>query len=350
MLTALAFAAIIILLILVHELGHFITAKLSGVKVEEFGFGLPPRMVGVRWGETIYSLNWLPLGGFVKMLGEEDPSAPRSLASKSVGTRLLVLSAGSLMNALLPFILFSVSLMIPRQVIVGDVRINEVMADSPAARVGLQAGDIITSVDNATVRNTADLRYQLQLNLGNQISLGTRRDGTERTVSLVPRWNPPEGQGAIGISIGMANSYTISESYPVWRAVPLGVQTCWNSFVLVKNEIVGWFVRRTVPQVAGPVGIVQITGEVAKRGFSPLFEFAAFLSINLGIINLFPIPALDGGRIAFVLLEWLRRGKRISPKIEGMMHLIGFALLIAAMLAVTYQDIIRIVGGDSLIP
>ncbi|MFC2021952.1 RIP metalloprotease RseP [Chloroflexota bacterium] len=346
-----SFLVVIMVLILAHELGHFITAKASGVKVEEFGLGFPPRLLSLRRGETLYSLNAIPLGGFVKMAGEEDPKVPSSLASKSIGTRILVLSAGSLMNFLLPILLFSIAFMIPHNLVVGQVMVEEVAPDSPAARAGIKPGDTIISVNEKPVSNNGDLYRYIQLNLGKEVTLLVQHsDATTEHVQVIPRWKPPEGQGAIGIAIGTSGATFISQHYPFWKAIPLGVSACIETFVLFKNGILNMIIGAAPVAVTGPVGIAQLTGEVAKAGISPLLEFAAFLSINLAIINIFPLPALDGGRIVFVLLEWVRRGKRIAPKTEGLVHTIGFALLIAAMLAITYQDIIRIISGESLLP
>jgi len=346
-----SFFAIILVLVLAHELGHFITAKASGVKVEEFGLGFPPRLLSVRRGETRYSLNAIPLGGFVKMAGEEDPEVQGSLASKGIGTRLLVLSAGSLMNFLLPLLLFSIAFMIPHNLVIGQVMIGGVNLNSPAARAGIEPGDTILSVNEKSVDNLGDLHRYIQLNLGKETSLLVKHiDETTENIQVIPRWKPPEGEGAIGIIVTTANPTVVRQSEPFWRAIPSGVITCVETFVLFKNGIISMIIGTTPVEVTGPVGIAQITGEVAKAGISPLLEFAAFLSINLAIINLFPLPALDGGRIAFVLLEGIRRGKRISPRREGLIHAIGFALLMAAFVAITYQDIVRIITGDSLIP
>jgi len=346
-----SFLIIIAVLILAHELGHFVTAKASGVKVEEFGLGFPPRLLSVRRGETRYSLNAIPLGGFTKMAGEEDPKVPRSLASKGIGTRLLVLSAGSLMNLLLPLLLFSIAFMIPHNLVMGQVMIEEVAPDSPAARAGIEPGDTFLSVNEKPVNNLGDLHRYIQLNLGKEITILVKHsDSTTEDVQVIPRWKPSEGQGAMGVVATTANQTIVRQSEPFWRAIPSGASACIETFVLFKNGIISMIIGSTPATIAGPVGIAQITGEVAKAGISPLLEFAAFLSINLAIINLFPLPALDGGRIVFVLLEGVRRGKRISPKREGLIHTIGFALLMAAFLAITYQDIIRIISGESLIP
>ena len=353
--TILAFLAVLVVLILAHELGHFITAKASRIKVEEFGLGFPPRLLGVRWGETLYSLNAIPLGGFTKMAGEEDPNVSRSLASKSIGIRLLVLSAGSLMNLLLPLLLFSIAFIIPHNVATEPVIVKAVAIDSPAARAGIESGDTFLSVNNKPVHNIGDLHRYIQLNLGEEIALLIEHsDSTTEEVHVIPRWQTPEEQGAIGVEIDVEaarlNQTISSQSYPFWKAIPMGMVQCVDTFGLFKNGIFSMIIGTVPLQLAGPVGIAQITGEVVRVGFSPLLEFAAFLSINLGIINLFPLPALDGGRIVFILLEWVRRGKRISPRTEGLTHTIGFLLLMGVILAITYQDIIRIISGESLFP
>ena len=346
-----SFIAVLLVLVLAHELGHFITAKAFGVRVDEFGLGFPPRLLSVRRGETRYSLNAIPLGGFVKMAGEEDAKVPGSLASKGISTRLLVLSAGSLMNLLLPLLLFSIAFMIPHNSVTGQVMIEEVDPDSPAARAGIEPGDTLLSVNGKPLNNTGDLHRYIQLNLGKEITiLAKHSDSTTEDIQVIPRWKPPEGQGAIGVVVTTANPTIVSQSEPFWRAIPSGVSALIETFILFKNGIISMIIGTTPVALAGPVGIAQLTGEVVKAGISPLLEFAAFLSLNLAIINLFPLPALDGGRIAFVLLEWVRRGKRVSAKREGLIHAIGFALLMVAFLAITYQDIIRIIGGDSLIP
>jgi regulator of sigma E protease len=285
------------------------------------------------------------------MAGEEDPKVPESLASKSIGTRLLVLSAGSLMNLFLPFLLFTIAFMVPHDVVTGPVMIEEVASDSPVARASLKPGDTLLSVNEKAVNNTGDLHRYIQLNLGKEITILTKHsDSTTEDVQVIPRWKPPEGQGAIGVVVTTANPTVVSQSEPFWRAIPSGVSACIETFILFKNGIISMIIGSAPVALAGPVGIAQITGEVVKAGVSPLLEFAAFLSLNLAIINLFPLPALDGGRIVFVLLEWVRRGKRISPKREGLIHAIGFTLLMGAFLAITYRDIIRIISGDSLIP
>ena len=355
LITIVAFLGVLAVLIIAHELGHFATAKAFRVRVDEFGLGFPPRLLAIRRGETLYSLNAIPLGGFTKMSGEEDPKVPRSLASKSIGVRLLVLSAGSIMNALLPLLLFSIAFMVPHNLIMEQVLVKEVAPNSPAAIAGIESGDMILQINGKSVHNFFELHRYTQLNLGKEVTLLVKHsDLTTENIQVVPRWKPPEGEGAIGIErdieAARLSQTTVRQSYPFWEAIPMGVGECIETFVLFKNGIIGMFIGAIPVEVTGPVGIAQLTGEVAKAGISPLLEFTAFLSINLAIINIFPLPALDGGRIVFVLLEWVRRGKRISPKTEGLVHMIGFVMLMAAFLAITYQDIVRIVSGGSLIP
>ncbi len=351
LLTVVAFLLVLAVLIIAHELGHFATAKAFGIKVEEFGVGFPPRIASVKKGETVYSINAIPLGGFTKMAGEEDPDVERSLASQKPWKRLIVLSAGSIMNFLLPFLLISLALMIPHQVMYSDVNVVEVAPGSPAEVAGLQPEDRLTSINGHQIGSIIDVNRYIQLNLGQEVNLTYERMGAEHETSLVPRWKPPEGQGAIGVSLEAENAEIVRESLPFWRAIPQGISETFETLVLFKNAILGLVTgAASAGGLAGPIGIAQITGEVARAGVSPLLQFAAFLSINLGIINLLPLPALDGGRIIFVLLEWVRGGKKISPKKEGLVHLAGFVMLLMLMLAVTIQDITRIIGGGSVIP
>ncbi|UCG84647.1 MAG: RIP metalloprotease RseP [Dehalococcoidia bacterium] len=349
--TIIIFLLILGLLIFVHELGHYVTARMVGVKVEEFGIGYPPRIFGIRRGETLYSLNMIPLGGFCKLLGEENPEEPRSLASKSALARLFVLSSGSFMNAILPIVLLTIAFMIPRQVAVGDVMIEEVTPNSPAEEAGLGSGDKIVRINGNEVRNIGEVIYETHLSLGEQTVIEVvGNDGNLRTVGLIPRWDPPEGEGPMGVALSLTNIYEVSESYPFWEAVPKSASTLVQTFELLRNEVRSWFAKGAAPEVGGPVAIFQLTGEANEAGPSYLLQFAAFLSLNLAIINLFPLPALDGGRIVFVFLEVARRGKRVSPRTEAMVHLVGFIMLITLMVVITYVDILRVIRGDSLVP
>ncbi|ACZ61473.1 RIP metalloprotease RseP [Dehalococcoides mccartyi] len=344
LLTIVSFLIIFSIVVISHELGHFFSAKAIGVKVEEFGFGYPPKIFGRKFGQTEYTLNWLPLGGFVKV--EDDPVNNKGLSSKSSGKRLLFFSAGALVNAVLPIVLFAFALIIPHDVLVGRVNVEEVVPDSPAALAGLVAGDTILSVNGNEIRNTAEFSRMSQLNLGQTIEITVlHADQTQSTVSLSPRWQPPAGEGPVGISLQTLNYQIISESESVLDSIPLSIKQNFETLVLFKNSILGLIMGSVPFDVVGPVGLAQMTGAVARAGVGPLLEFTAFLSLNLAIINLLPLPALDGGRIFFVFIEWIRGGRRISPKVENLIHMIGFFLLIGLMLAVTFQDIVRIASN-----
>jgi regulator of sigma E protease len=338
-------------LIIIHELGHFIAAKATGVPVEEFGIGFPPRLYGKKWRGTIYSINWIPFGGFNRIAGEIDPDVPKGLASRGYGVRLLVLSGGIIMNLLLPFLLLSVAYMVPHDIVDGQVVVAEVAPESPAAVAGIKAGDTIVSADGRTVRSGGDLARDVQLHLGATMDITiTHADDITETVSLVPRWKPPSDEGAIGVSYEVVDAIVLSESLPFWEAIPTGVRACWDTLVLYKNGIIGMIIGTVPFMPTGPVGIVQVTGEIAQSGISPVLELTAFISIAIAITQIIPFPALDGGRIIFVLIEWARRGKRVSPRIEGIVHTIGFVVLLGLLVLITYQDIFRWASGGSLIP
>lgn len=379
-------------LVFVHELGHFATARAFGIKVTEFGFGFPPRMFGVRYGDTLYSLNWIPIGGFVRMVGEEDPDEPGSFAGKGVGVRMLVLVAGAFMNVALPVVIFTVLFMLPHDEFVGSVTISSVSPGSPAEEAGLRPGDSILAVNGERTNNHLDLVQTILASLGEETELTVRRGPlisnmgfspdtmAIETVRVVPRVNPPFRtvvetvtdpetevsvaearridasldagdklyQGSIGVTIFTANPRPVETTYPVWEAVPMAGERIWDTLRVVKNVLHRWSAGGPDPGLTGPVGIAQVTGEVAEAGVSPLLELTAFLSINLAIINMLPIPALDGGRFMFVFIEWVRRGKRISPRREGLAHLVGFAAVIALILAMSYRDVVRILSGEGL--
>jgi regulator of sigma E protease len=352
LITLVSFFLLLIVLILAHELGHFFTAKLFKVKVEEFGIFLPPRIFSFKKGETVYSLNAVPLGGFNKLAGEEDPKVPGSLAGKSIPVRLLVLSAGSLMNIILPLILLSIAYMIPHFASVnniqtdnGEVLVLEVVANSPSAKAGIKVNDIIINADGEPILNVGDYERIIKANLGEEITVNIKHpDSRTEEVKITPQANSPASQGATGVAI----TTVVRESSPFWKAIPQGAVSYWNMILLFKDGIVG-MIKGTVPiEVTGPVGMAQMTGEIIKTGFANLLMFAAVISLNLGILNIFPIPAMDGGRIVFVLLEWVRRGKRVSPKTEGMIHTIGFILLMIVFVIIAYKDILRIISGTSL--
>ncbi len=425
--TILLFLAVLGLLVIVHELGHFGAAKLARVQVLEFGVGLPPRVFGFTRGGTTYSLNLLPLGGFVRMLGEEDPTAPASFAGKSAWQRLVILGAGSAMNAVLPVLLLTVVFMTPQPVPVTDVTVLNVEPDSPAEQAGVEAGDIVREADGRRIVNSSDLLIAINRRLGADTAWTVERRG--RLIALhIPeaRVAPPEGQGAVGIlltdarltvasvaagspsqrsgllpgdlllqvggrrvlnedspqdALAAALQATPAEAVPVevlrggaivtlelppdeaaldglvvqaypeetrsrgpLAAFRASFSQIGEILLLFRNELSRWIAGSSSIQVAGPIGIAQMTGDVAESGISPLVLWTALLSINLAIVNLIPFPALDGGRIAFVLVEIVRGGRRLAPERERFVHAAGFVLLIAAIVAISVNDLQRLLA------
>lgn len=382
-------------LVLFHELGHFITAKLFRIKVLEFGFGFPPKLFGIPFRGTIYSVNLIPLGGFVRMLGEEDPTDPQSFARQAVGKRMIVLAAGSAMNMLLPVIIFTVLFALPHETLLGgSVIVTSVAPSSPAQEAGLRSGDVILSVDGEAVTSPSELIALAEDRGGEPIVLSLRRASgvtglssspefmTSQTVSVAPRTDPPRlkvvdqvtdpqtqvsiadasrydsnlevgdtmTQGAIGVMIGLTNAKFGMTTEPVWTAMISAVKTIWSVLSFTWSGIADGISTGTNPGIAGPVGIAQATGEIVEeRGFSQVYQMAAILSISLGVLNMLPVPALDGGRFLFVIIEWVRRGKRVSPKKEGLVHLVGFAILIGLILVITFFDILKVASGESFL-
>jgi len=337
-------------LILAHELGHFIAAKATGCWVEEFGIGFPPRLYGKKFGDTIYSINWIPFGGFNKISGEVDPDAPRALAARQYWVRILVLSGGILMNLILPFVLMSIAYMVPHDIVQGQVVVQEISPNSPAEQAGIKAGDTILTVDGNAVNSTSDLSRYIQTHLGAEIAIELQHaDATTETVNLVPRWKPPEGDGAIGIASQTMDPVYSSESLPFWQAIPRGIGSVWETLILYKNGLIEMFIGATPFTPAGPVGIVQVAGEVANAGVSPVLELTAFISIAIAITQLIPFPALDGSHLLFVIIEMIRRGKRVSLKVQKIIHSTGFIFLLALMVLITYQDLARWISGGSLL-
>jgi regulator of sigma E protease len=336
------------LLIFVHELGHFLTARLSGIRVLEFGFGFPPRLIGITRGGIVYSINLIPLGGFVRMLGENgDSSEPDSFAAKPPSRRALVLAAGSAMNFLTAVAIFALIAATGLPTPSDQVRIAEVFPGSPALTAGLQPGDIVLSVAGEPVQTTEGLRAITNRHLGQEIGLVILRGNQQLTIYLTPRPNPPQGEGPMGVRIEPVIVYV---PRPLWEAIPYGFARSVEMLGIFVYGI-GAMVRGIVaPDVAGPIGIAQLTGEVARvGGLIPLANLAALLSLNLFAINLLPLPALDGGRLLFVLIEMVR-GKRVAPEREGRIHFVGIVFLISLAVIISYFDILRIASGRSIVP
>ena len=356
--STLLFIGMLVVLVVAHELAHFATAKLFGIAVLEFGIGFPPRITGRRWGETEYTLNWTPLGGFVRLLGEELPDHPRSLAAAARWKRFIVLVSGSVVNLLLPILLFAVAFTIPHDESIGRAVIELVVPDAPAEAAGFLSGDVIYEIGDREATNVAAAGRLIRLNLGKEIDVVVRRGQEYVTLHVEPRWTPPSGQGPTGITIRSQCTvvggvgcvpFTERVSQPPWESIPAGARATLDAMILARNELVSWIKGGSSPAVAGPVGIAQTTGEVAREGgITPLLMLAALLSINLGVLNLLPLPMLDGGRVFFLLIEVLRGGRRIAPEKEALVHLVGFVAFIALAIVITFADIARIASGDSL--
>ena len=523
-----ALVPMLLVLVVVHELGHFYTARKLGIKVLEFGVGFPPRAFGIYTGHThllihpdaafinldgpeslrrgqlvkiassedpegnlvaciveaprtdvsfkdrmlgkatvsdqygpdhwlrhqgkvrsvgdgsfvvadmLYSVNWTPLGGFVRLAGENNPEVPRSMASKGVGSRFLVLVAGPLMNAILPIALFTIMLMLPQDVEVGRVAVTGVADGSPAQVAGLRQGDIVTRAGGEKIENIRDLDRAVNLNGGSVMQWridrggqeqvvqvqpafsrlegrwvagvgirnaegrvlvtgvrsgspaalagieagdavssvggqsissveqltaaiqtgggagevwGVVRDGIDREFLVAPEYRQPEGEMWLtGISIDVIDSRIEKRSSPPWVALGNSFVNTWEVLVLLKQAITGAFSQGSAPQLSGPVGIAQMTGEVTREGgFQGWMAITILLSINLAILNILPIPMLDGGRLVFVIIEWVRRGKRIPPEREGVVHLIGFVVLLGLIVLISANDIMRLVQGHSFL-
>jgi regulator of sigma E protease len=340
--TLLTFLAVLSVLVFAHELGHFITAKRAGIQVQEFGFGYPPRLVGIRRGETLYSINLLPLGGFVKMLGENAPPGhPRAFASKSKRVRAQVLVAGSAMNLLLTPLLFSAALMLGEPVPCdecGRVQVYGVRAGEPAARAGMREHDLFVSIDGQPIADATDVRRVVRAAGERELEVVVLRAGRPVTLRLTPRAGA-DGQAVIGIALGPEY---VTVQHPIWEAIPLGLQRTWNTLLALFKGLGAVVAREAPAEFAGPVGIAEMTGRAAQAGLVYLFQFTAFLSLNLAVFNLLPIPGLDGARLAFVALEGVR-GRRVNPQVEGVIHFLGLMLLISLMLIVSYNDVRKLI-------
>ncbi len=356
--TILIFVAVLSVLVLVHEYGHFAMARRCGVHVEEFAFGFPPRIFGLKRGKTLYAVNWVPLGGYVRIKGElgEHASDPDSYAAKPRWQKALILCAGVFMNLVLAWFLLSVGYMVGLPQVIDEppayarlsevrIRVGSVLTGSPADRAGLRSGDAVRSVDGQEVKDIEFLRQYTAEHDGSSVSMSVERDGKLLSVPLTPVTLAETGRPGIGVAL----MTTAVVSYPFYLAPIQGLGATW-SFV---SEIVGTFagfirdlfVRHEVTaEFSGPVGIAVVTSEVAKLGFRYLLQFTALLSVNLAVINILPFPALDGGRVFFLAVEAVR-GRALDRRFEAVVHNIGFAVLLLLILAVTYQDIVRFAGS-----
>ncbi len=321
------------LLIVGHELGHFTLAKLNGIKVEEFSLGMGPKIFGFKGKETEYLIKALPIGGYVKMLGEEDNiNDERAFSSKSPLRRISVIAAGPIMNFILALLLFAIIAMNNGFVL---PKINEVIDNSPAMESGLVSGDTIKGLNGKKISTWEDFVMGVSIGKGEAVNLQIDRNGEIKDLTVTPRFNEELNKYAVGISpaIMQKPNFIQSINYGVLQSKSLINQT----FGALKTIFTG---KATLNDVGGPVTIIKATGAAAKSGIWNLLFFAAFLSIQLGIFNLLPFPALDGGWIFILFIELITR-KKISDKIIGTLNYIGFSCLIVIMILVTIKDILR---------
>lgn len=359
--TILVFILVLGALVFVHEFGHFWAAKKSGCDVEEFGLGFPPRLFSIKRAETVYSINLLPLGGFVKIRGENGDDHPdeRSFVTKSAAWKAFIVSAGVLMNLVAAYVLITITLVFGVEAVVTNndslgkfarvsdrhVSIVEVLPESPAQRAGLSTGDRIERLDGKDVVSVDELLEQFSRREGEQIELQLKRGQESVTASVTP--SVIEEIGRTGVGVGLSQTATIS--YPWYVAPYYGLTRTATILWLILSAFAGLisqlFSRGGVSaDITGPIGIAVLTGEVAKLGLIYLLQFAALLSLNLAVINILPFPALDGSRLLLIIIEKIR-GKQLNVKFERWAHVLGFGLLMLLMVVVTARDIKTYGGG-----
>lgn len=337
MLTLIAFVVVFGTIVLFHELGHFAVAKLAGIRVYEFAIGFGPVLASTTRKGTQYSLRAFPLGGFVKMAGMDEPEDdsvqvadddPESFQSKSLPWRLGTIAAGPLMNfvfAILLFVLYFMLVAVPPTITV-------VEPNSPAEQAGLLPGDIFISIDGERVQDTDQIISLIKAAPNREMDLVVRRQGEEVVIQVVPA--VVEGEGRLGIGIDS------KPQYPFGVSLRAGVTQTWRLTAQLVGDIGRMITGKQKVEISGPIGIVQIVGETARHGLPQLMVLAIVLNINLGLLNLLPVPVLDGGWLLILIVEALR-GRPLAPETRGIAQFIGLALLIMLMLFATFKDLAR---------
>ena len=367
--TVLAFVAMLVVLVLVHEFGHFVAAKRAGITVQEFGIGFPPRIGSVTWHGTRYSLNWIPLGGFVKMLGEDGEAEAEKMRErghsdgaiemamrgafnrKPIWVRIAVLVAGVAMNFLLAAGLFAWAFSVPEPFGAPPLTVTGIQAGSPAEG-SLLVGDLIVGADGKQFERRDTLIGYIADRAGNLVTLNLVRDGSPQDVTVTPRRltdaQRAAGMGAVGFQLRSTVVLGPARASDPLRAIGQGIGEAAH----VAAEIPGGLAGAVVGLLGlapdsggamGPIGIAQVTGEVLKEPFFTQLSFVAVLSANLAVLNILPFPPLDGGRIAVVLVEAIRR-RRLSAAREGLIYLTGFMVLMLLVILITIQDLTRLPG------
>lgn len=338
MLTILAAIFVFGVLVTVHEFGHFITAKMTGMRVDEFAIGFGPKIYQQKDGETLYSLRAIPLGGYNKIAGmdPDDPVEPNAFNSKPIPARMLVILAGALMNFILPIILFSGIFMVEgRLQLVNEPVLGTVVDEMVAARAGLKAGDRIVTIDGKNVETWTDVVLNLRKAGTEEVTLTAERNGVLQTYKMTPMFDKDAGRPLIGVSPKFSK-----ESLGFFGSIKEGFIYTKNIGLSMVSGLYRIVSGNAPADVAGPIGVAQMAGQVAEKGLLPLMNFVAFLSINLGVINLLPLPALDGGHFVLLLLEALR-GKPLGGKAMTNIQMVGVALILALTVFSTFKDITR---------
>lgn len=332
------------LLVFVHELGHFITAKLTGMRVDEFAIGFGPRLVRFRYGETVYSIRVVPLGGFNDIAGmtpDDNDAGERGYCRKPILSRMIVILAGSAMNFILPIVLFfGIFFFAGVQTPNPQPIIGTVLVGNPAAEAGLMANDRVIAIDGQPVETWQEMVDAIRLNHGNvPMTMQVDRAGKELTVSVMPHYDPAQQRGYIGI----VNAY--ESSYPgFFQSISMALERTGMIIMMMLDALYRIILELSGSELAGPIGVAQMAGEVAEMGIVPLLNFAALLSLNLAIINLLPVPALDGGHFLTLCVEAVR-GKPLSPKVMHYIQNAGVGLIILLMLLAMKNDVVRIFAG-----
>lgn len=360
MTTALTFIFVIGVLVFVHEFGHFIAAKRAGMKVEEFGFGFPPRVLSIKRGETEYSINWIPFGGFVKIFGEDGGhrSDTRSFGSKPFLQRIVVIIAGVAMNFFFAAFLLMIcngfglrmGLTAPADISKArdvSVQVLEVVPDSPAYTAGLNSLDELvrfTFSDGSSVqiRDPEQVQKLVSERAGESMTINIRRGDREMQFVVSTRANPPSGQGPLGISMALTGTVSYPWHEAIWRGVYDAVMLTWSTICGYATLLWTLVVKhKLIADVSGPIGIAKLTGQAAGVGLSYLMQFVAFISINLAVLNVIPFPALDGGRVVMLAIEKIK-GSPINGRVESSINMVGFVALIGLMIYITVKDVVRL--------
>jgi regulator of sigma E protease len=368
--TIAAFLAVLVVLVVVHELGHFLAAKATGITVQEFAVGFPPRIASRIWRGTRYSVNWIPLGGFVKMLGEDgdieaqklrqrglsEPAVEQAMAGafnrKPIYVRIGVLLAGVVMNFLLAGTLFSIASGMPQYQAQGGLVVSSINPGSPAEEAKLQPNDVILAANGRTFVASVDLTAYLRAQAGTWVKLTVRREGAERTITVKPNAVTDEdmrkGKGAVGFTWhGERIAEVPAPAHNPIEALQLGFGGATELAIQLPGALVDAIggilgLNPNAGQAAGPIGIAEQTGEVLSGPFVYFLSFVGLLSLNLAVLNVLPFPPLDGGRIAVVLIEAVRR-RRLPAEREALIYLTGFMVLIVLVILISIQDVQRLV-------